>query len=68
MQESQQEEFFWKEDSRWKDNPGSDTEKEDQSPRPVRVAINIEYSDGFRTVIPMYPGHPFRSIPDSHSD
>jgi len=26
------------------------------------------YSHGFRTVIPMHPGHPFRSIPDSHSD
>jgi hypothetical protein len=26
------------------------------------------YSHGFRTVIPMHPGHPFRCIPDSHSD
>ena len=26
------------------------------------------YYDGFRTAIPMNPGHPFRSIPDSHSD
>jgi phage regulator Rha-like protein len=34
----------------------------------IRELMKPAYSAAFRTVIPMHPGHPFRSIPDGHSD